>query len=125
MIRTKQPQIINAQTGQSEIVYFELGQRITDYSAKKVLFTLDLGYLKNENNLEIFQKIGETNIITFEEETFNNDYGHLTQLEFDNQREQLMIEKIEATNNYVATGDENYIVQKFWSLTALDLEIVI
>lgn len=125
MIETINPQVINAQTGETKIVYFEVGQRVTDYTNKTVSFSLGLGHKVVENGIDIMVPIGDINVISYKMETFLELFGHLTQTQFEDQKDTLMIERIDFANSYVPTGEEDYPIIKFWNLTIADLQIVV
>jgi len=125
MIKTKSPQIVDAQNGVSQIVYFNISHELADNLAKTRTFNV-VTYIEqtNEQGQTGLVAIKESKAI-FKESTIQALYGSMTLVEFQASQDELLIAQIDYINSYTWTGTEAQKVPvKYWSLTASDLEIV-
>lgn len=120
MIRTKQAQVIDARTNKSEIVYFHLMDEVRREQSQTVSFYIATSYHDGTE----FKQFGDISIAIFTKATFLKLYGELTTLDFEMQKDELMIAQIDYINKYIPTGEENNPFTKYWNLTSEDLEIV-
>ena len=145
MIRTKQPQVIDAMNRRSGIVYIKALNRTENEQAQTVSFDVELytiesttkvepvnvvigqneegGDIVEVQNLSVtrpyFQLINRRKAV-YRMSTFYAMIGNVTPDQYDN----VLIQQIEYVNSRPLTGNE---IQKdiyFWNLTASDLENV-
>lgn len=144
MIRTKQPQVIDAMNRRSGIVYIKACNRTENEQAQTVTFDVELYTLEVASKEETVS-VTHTNengeqYVAFEQATVNRPYfklinrrqaiyrmstfysmiGNVTPDQYD----QVLMSQIEYVNSRPLTGNE---IQKdiyFWNLTAADLEDV-
>lgn len=144
MIRTKQPQVIDAMNRRNGIVYIKACNRTENEQAQTVTFDVELYTLEvaskeetvevthtNENgeqyvafeqaivNRPYFKLINRRQAI-YRMSTFYSMIGNVTPDQYD----QVLMSQIEYVNSRPLTGNE---IQKdiyFWNLTAADLENV-
>jgi len=122
MIRTKEAQIVDAQNGYAEVVYFHVSHDINNRQGGTRIFNIVTSVLvTNENNQSQLNHIKEVKAV-FKESTFKKLFGSLTSIEFDAQIDALMIEQIDYINSLAPV--EGVVNNKFWSLTSEDLEVV-
>ena len=144
MIRTKQPQIIDAMNRREGIVYIKALNRTENEHAQTVSFEIEMYILKSvakeetvridkENEAGEMYTSYERKIVTRNEwvfigrrqaiyrmSTFYSIIGNVTPAQYDD----VLIEQIDYINSRPLTGNE---IQKdiyFWNLTASDLEKV-
>lgn len=124
MIKTKQPQVIDAQNGMSAEVYFSIIHEEKDYSMNTVTFVILSSILvvndENETRLQGVKK----NKAVFRLSTFNNLFGSLTLQEYEDTKDQLLINQIDYINKHDWTGNEPMPRNSYWNLTKDDLEII-
>jgi len=120
MIRTKQPQLIDAQNGKSEIVYFDISHELKDIVKGLVTFNM-VSFIMVDGQLHAIKE----NKAVYKLSTFNALYGAMTLNDFNDQIDSLMIGQIDYINKYTWVGTEVQDPVRFWNLTANDLEIVI
>lgn len=144
MIRTIQPQVIDAMNRRNGVVYIKACNRRENESDQTVRFDVELYTLETASKVETIE-VTNTNengeqYISFEQATVNRHYfklinrreavyrmstfytmiGNITPAQYDN----VLIAQIEYVNSRPLTGNE---IQKdiyFWDLTAADLENV-
>lgn len=122
MIRSKQPQVINAMLGKSEIVYLEVAIHIIMSKIEQRHFIIYASYI-NEKGEHVV--ISESKAV-FKESTFMALFGALTLQQMKDQEDQLLIDQIDYINTYEWTGTEAQPEPvRFWNFTKDDLEIVI
>ena len=120
MIRTKQPQLIDAQNGKSEIVYFDISHELKDIVKGLVTFNM-VSFIMVDGQLQAIKE----NKAVYKLSTFDALYGAMSLNDFNNQIDSLMIGQIDYINKYTWVGTEVQDPVRFWNLTANDLEIVI
>lgn len=147
MIRTKQPQVLDAINRITSVVYMEAKNMTEDDDNGTVKFRTVLKILINEIKTELVPKVlqneqGEDYTV-FESEqwvhpkfidflgrdsvykmtTFDMLFNNLTRAQFKTQKDSLMIQEVNTVNNTICNPLEkncNY----FWYLTTNDLEVV-
>lgn len=124
MIKTTTPQVVNAQTGESAIVFFDITHELIDRMKGIRTFNLVHFIEVEKNGQTTLHPIGENKVI-FKEATIQSLYGALTLTQFQNQMDALLIGQIEYINSYEWTGGEAMKPIRYWNLTASDLEIVV
>ena len=145
MIRTKQPQVIDAMNRRSGIVYIKALNRTENEQAQTVSFDVELYTLEITTKIEpvnviVGQNEEGGNIVEVQERNVTRPYlnlinrrkavyrmstfyamiGNVTPEQYDN----VLMAQIEYVNSRPLTGNE---IQKdiyFWNLTAADLENV-
>jgi len=129
MIKTKTPQIIDAQNGISKIVFFNVSHETVNNLLKTRAYNVVSSVEETIKDLEGKDKVVLTaikeNKAIFKESTIQALYGGMTLADFQSNQDALLIAQIEFINSYVWTGDEaqkNPV--KYWNLTSQDLEIV-
>lgn len=124
MIKSKEPQIIDAQNGISAVVFFEVTLERNDTLRGLRHFTITT-YIEGtrENGEKFYHPINE-NVAIFKEETFKVLFGGLTLVEFDAQKNEIMKAQIEYANTHEWTGEEAQERVGYWGLMAADLETV-
>ena len=120
MIRTKQPQIIDAQNGKSEIVYFDISHELKDIVKGLVTFNM-VSFIMVDGQLQAIKE----NKAVYKLSTFNALYGAMTLNDFNANIDALMIGQIDYINKYTWVGNEVQPPVRFWNLTSEDLEIVL
>lgn len=127
-VRTKQPQVVNAQRNISKQVYFE----VKDYLYKKdedkfifevVQYFLDSKQVLNQNNEPItqeFKVLLDSSPVSYKGSTFRLLFGDLTFKQFEEQIPQNLINQMAYVNALpFVEGNPRY-----WSLGVDDFEIV-
>ena len=145
MIRTKQPQVIDAMNRREGIVYIKALNRTENEQAQTVSFDVELYTIESTTKVEpVNVVVGQNeeggNIVEVQERNITRPYfnlinrrkavyrmstfyamiGNVTPEQYDN----VLIQQIEYVNSRPLTGNE---IQKdiyFWGLTASDLENV-
>ena len=145
MIRTKQPQVIDAMNRKNGIVYIRACNRAENEQAQTVSFDVELYALESTTKIEpvnviVGQNEEGGNIVEVQERNVTRPYfnlinrrkavyrmstfyamiGNVTPEQYDN----VLMAQIEYVNSRPLTGNE---IQKdiyFWNLTASDLENV-
>lgn len=145
MIRTKQPQVIDAMNRREGIVYIKALNRTENEQAQTVSFDVELYTIESTTKVEpvnviVGQNEEGGNIVEVQERNITRPYfnlinrrkavyrmstfyamiGNVTPKQYDN----VLISQIEYVNSRPLTGSE---IQKdiyFWDLTASDLENV-
>ena len=145
MIRTKQPQVIDAMNRKTGIVYIKACNRTENEQAQTVSFDVELYTIESTTKIEpvnviVGQNEEGGNIVEVQERNVTRPYfnlinrrkavyrmstfyamiGNVTPEQYDN----VLIAQIEYVNSRPLTGNE---IQKdiyFWNLTAADLENV-
>ena len=125
MIKSKEPQLIDAQNQIESIVFMGMGPAIHDRKTGVRKFNITT-YVEaiNEQGETVLHGIKE-NMAIFKESTFISLWGHLTFSEFESQVDQFMIEQIDYINKYTWTGEEAQPKVRFWNLTTEDMEIIL
>jgi len=125
MIRTKTAQVIDAQNGMSEIVYFSITSEKKNYNTNTIEFTILSSIIgtneAGQNGLFGFKE----NKAVFKLSTFNNLFGALSINDFEADKDQILIDQIDYINKHVWTGNEPMKKNSYWSLEKTDLEIVV
>lgn len=124
MIKTKTPQVIDAQTGKTGIVFFSTSHELID-DLKGVRTYNIAKYIEVERDGNmVLMPIGENKIV-FKESTIQQLFGSMTLADFQNEKNKsLLIGQIDFINKYEWTGNEAMPEIRYWDLTASDLEIV-
>ena len=125
MIKTKTPQIVDAQNGVSQIVYFNISHELVDNLTKTRTYNV-VTYIEQVNEQGQAQLVPiKENKATFKESTIQTLYGTLSLVEFQAIQDEALIAQIDYINSYTWTGTEaQQTPVKYWALTADDLEIV-
>lgn len=125
-VRTKQPQLIDAQLNISKVVYFKIGNwfRGVSRTAQGELpvwqFEMIQYYIDDNGN----EKLLKSSPVIYRQSTFNALFGSLSFLSFESQMDDLMIQQIDYVNKQSFTGSELMYV-KYWDLESTDLEKVV
>jgi hypothetical protein len=123
MIKTKTPQIIDAQNGLSTDVYFSVTSERKLFGNNTIEFTILSSIVVTDQEGKTSLRGIKENRAVFKLTTFNNLFGDMTALEFQNQLDTIMIQQIEYINNHTWTGNEPMEKNSYWDLTSEDLEI--
>jgi len=125
MIKSKTPQLIDAQNQINAIVFLDMGPAVQDRKNGLRKFNITT-YVEaqNESGETVLHGIKE-NVAVFKESTFQSIWGTYTIAEFEANVDQFMIDQIEYINSYDWQGNESQAPVRFWNLTADDLEIVL
>jgi len=124
MIRTKTAQVIDAQNGHSDIVYFMVTGEVKDYTNNTIKFTiLSSVEAKDEKGNDCFHGFKENQAV-FKLTTFHSLFGSLTFDEYEATKDQLLINQIDYINKHTWTGNEPMAKNSYWDLVKTDLEIV-
>ena len=125
MIKTKLPQIVDAQNGVSKVVYFKVSHELVDNLSGTRMYNV-VSYIEQVNEQGQSQLVAiKENKAIFKESTIQALYGAMTLIEFQASQDALLIAQIDYVNSYDWTGDEAQKEPvKYWALTANDLEIV-
>lgn len=123
MIRSKTPQLIDAQNEVSAIVYLDMTPSIHDRTNGLRQFNITTYIEITIDGVSSLQGIKE-NLAVFKDATFFALWGDLTLIEFNEQIDVNLIAQIDYINSYTWDGTEAQKPVKFWSLEASDLEIV-
>ena len=124
MIKSKTPQLIDAQNQVSAIVYLDMSPAIHDRVNGLRQFNITTYIEVTIDGVTSLQGIKE-NLAVFKDETFLAIWGDLTLIEFNDQIDANLIAQIVYINSYEWDGTEAQSPVRFWSLEATDLEIVI
>ena len=124
MIKTKKVQLVNAQNGESAIVFFHCSHSAFDRVNNLRLFNIQTLIEVTENGQAGLKPIGESKAV-YKEATFQALFGLKTVAEFEAELDALMIAQIDYINKYNWQGTEAQKPVKYWTLTAADLEIVV
>lgn len=124
MIRSKTPQLIDAQNQISAVVYLDMGPAIQDRKNgfRKFNITTYISSV-NQEGQTVLTGIKE-NVAVFTEATFMSLWGTNTLADFEANIDNFMIQQIDYINSYTWAGTEAQQPVRFWNLTAADLEIV-
>lgn len=119
-VKTKQAQLIDAQNGISEVVYFKkLAMTVNDLE-DTVSFVIGTFVKQGEE----YHQVKATPCI-FKQSTFEALFGEMTISQFNQSIPTIMIQQIDYVNKKTWDGTEIMPQIKFWSLSATDLEIVV
>lgn len=125
MIKSKEPQLIDAQNQISSTVFMDMGPAVHDRKNGFRKFNITTYVeVQNEQGETVLHGIKE-NIAVFKESTFLSIWGGLTFAEFESQVDQFLIDQIDYINKYTWTGNEAQPMVRFWNLTSEGLEIVL
>ena len=120
MVKTKTKQIVDAQNNIEEEVYFSILSEEKDYARNTVTFLIQSKIKVGDDE---YRKIKNTRAI-FRLSTFNNIFGELTLQEYEDTKDQLLINQIDYINKHTWTGNEPMPKNSYWNLVKTDLEIV-
>lgn len=123
MIRSKTPQLIDAQNQTSAIVYLDMNPAVQDRVGGIRKFNITTYIEITVDGVTTLRGIKE-NLAVFKETTFLSLWGDLTLIEFNDQMDANLITQIDYINSYDWDGTEAQQPVRFWNLTASDLEIV-
>ena len=124
MIKTKEPQLIDAQNKVGAIVYLQVTHEFKSHQEQLRKFTITtLIEQVNKEGQTVLLPIKE-NIAIFKESTFIEQWGAFTLSDFNKKIDTFLIEQVEYINTYVWTGEESQEPVRFWDLKAEDLEII-
>jgi len=125
MIETKEPQLIDARSGQNEIVYFDIISEIRDNTndTRVIVFQTKVKIAEaTEKDPAQFEVIGEDYYAVFKDSTYLALFGDMTLNEFEAAKPLTMISQIAYINTYDWKGDELSSPVKFWNLTENDMK---
>jgi len=125
MVKTKTKQIVDAQNNIEEEVYFSILSEEKDYARNTVTFLIQSKIKVNteDEGGYTYRKIKNTRAI-FKLSTFNNIFGGLTIQEYEDTKDQLLINQIDYINKHTWTGKEPMPKNSYWNLVKTDLEVV-
>jgi hypothetical protein len=112
MIKTKKEVIIDARTGLKKFLFFETFFNQNDSRQNKVSYLVDVMEEKEVNNAKTYVPLMQVPA-EYKKETWMKLFGNITPVDFEAQKDALMIEQIA------------YNSEQYWGLKAEDLEIVI
>lgn len=124
MIRSVNPLLINAETGQTGVVYMEAHDMVRQDKAfpePTVKYTISRYILNAQGTGLILYRQTE---VQYKLSTWMSIFGGLTANQMEQQKDQLFISQIDYVNNsHDWSGDELSIV-RYWDTTSEDWQIV-
>tara|TARA_Y100000310_G_scaffold327888_1_gene395019 strand:- start:563 stop:940 length:378 start_codon:yes stop_codon:yes gene_type:complete len=124
MIKSKTPQLIDAQNQISSIIFLEMGPAIHDRKNGLRKFNITTYVEVDNGEGQIVMHGIKENMAVFTEATFIGLWGAYTIADFEANVDTFMIQQIDYINSYTWTGSEAQSPVRFWSLASEDLEIV-